>query len=106
MARIVEERDASPAEREINEINSGIYAFELDALFDALRSIGAENAQGEYYLPDLVAIYRRQRRPVATLDRGERQRDSRHQQPERAGRGEPYGATTEERRADGGRRHA
>jgi bifunctional UDP-N-acetylglucosamine pyrophosphorylase / glucosamine-1-phosphate N-acetyltransferase len=66
VARIVEERDASPAEREIKEINSGIYAFAVDGLFDALRSIGAQNAQGEYYLPDLIAIYRRQRRPVAT----------------------------------------
>ena len=35
-------------------------------LFDALRGIGAQNAQGEYYLPDLIAIYRRQHRPVAT----------------------------------------
>ena len=66
VTRIVEERDASPAEREIKEINSGIYAFDLDRLFDALRTIGAQNAQGEYYLPDLIAIYRRQRRPVAT----------------------------------------
>jgi bifunctional UDP-N-acetylglucosamine pyrophosphorylase / glucosamine-1-phosphate N-acetyltransferase len=66
VARIVEERDASPAERDIKEINSGIYAFELARLFDALRSIGAQNAQGEYYLPDLIAIYRRQHRPVAT----------------------------------------
>ena len=66
VARIAEERDASPAEREIKEINSGIYAFELEGLFDSLRSIGAENAQGEYYLPDLIAIYRRHRRPVAT----------------------------------------
>ncbi|MCC7125856.1 MAG: bifunctional UDP-N-acetylglucosamine diphosphorylase/glucosamine-1-phosphate N-acetyltransferase GlmU [Acidobacteria bacterium] len=66
IARIVEERDASPAEREIKEINAGIYAFDLAPLFAALKSIGAENAQGEYYLPDLVGIYRRQRRGVAT----------------------------------------
>ena len=58
IARIVEEKDATPAERAIREINSGIYAFALDGLFDAVRSIAAENAQGEYYLPDLVAIYR------------------------------------------------
>ncbi len=66
IARIVEERDASPAEREIREINSGIYAFDLDPLFAALREVGASNAQGEYYLPDLVAIYRRRKRPVST----------------------------------------
>ena len=55
IARIVEEKDASPAERAIREINSGIYAFALDGLFDAVRGIAAENAQREYYLPDLVA---------------------------------------------------
>jgi bifunctional UDP-N-acetylglucosamine pyrophosphorylase/glucosamine-1-phosphate N-acetyltransferase len=59
IARIVEERDAGPVEREIREINSGIYAFALDGLFDALRQIAAGNAQGEYYLTDLVGIYSR-----------------------------------------------
>ena len=67
IARIVEERDASPAEREITEINSGIYAFSLDGLFAALRGIAAENAQGEYYLPDLITIYGRTGRGVETL---------------------------------------
>lgn len=64
---IVEERDASPTQRLGREINSGIYAFELAPLFDALRTIAARNAQGEYYLTDLVAVYRRQRLPVETL---------------------------------------
>jgi bifunctional UDP-N-acetylglucosamine pyrophosphorylase / glucosamine-1-phosphate N-acetyltransferase len=67
IARIVEERDASPAERQIREINSGIYAFDLEPLFDALRGIASQNAQGEFYLTDLVAIYRRRKLPVATL---------------------------------------
>jgi bifunctional UDP-N-acetylglucosamine pyrophosphorylase/glucosamine-1-phosphate N-acetyltransferase len=67
IARIVEERDASPAERQIREINGGIYAFALELLFGALRSIATENAQGEYYLPDLVAIYRRRGLEVETL---------------------------------------
>lgn len=67
IARIVEERDASPAERGIREINSGVYAFDLEPLFPALHSVAAQNAQGEYYLPDLVAIYRRRGRPVATV---------------------------------------
>jgi bifunctional UDP-N-acetylglucosamine pyrophosphorylase / glucosamine-1-phosphate N-acetyltransferase len=67
IARIVEEKDATPAEREIREINSGIYAFELDGLFDAVRTIASQNAQGEYYLPDLVAIYRRNGRGVETV---------------------------------------
>jgi bifunctional UDP-N-acetylglucosamine pyrophosphorylase/glucosamine-1-phosphate N-acetyltransferase len=67
MTRIVEERDATPTQREIREINSGIYAFALEPLFDALRAISSENAQGEYYLPDLVSIYRKQKKTVTTF---------------------------------------
>jgi bifunctional UDP-N-acetylglucosamine pyrophosphorylase/glucosamine-1-phosphate N-acetyltransferase len=67
VARIVEERDASPTERQIREINSGIYAFDLGPLFEALRAIASQNTQGEYYLTDLVAIYRRRRLPVKTV---------------------------------------
>ena len=66
IARIVEERDATPAERTIQEINSGIYAFALDGVFEALRGIATDNAQREYYLPDLVGIYRRRGLTVAT----------------------------------------
>ena len=65
--RIVEEGDATSVEREIREINSGIYAFALAGLFDELEGIATANAQGEHYLPDLVAIYRRQRRVVETV---------------------------------------
>lgn len=65
--RIVEERDANEEVRQIKEINSGIYAFDLSGLFDAVRSIAAENAQREYYLPDLVAIYRGLGRDVETV---------------------------------------
>jgi bifunctional UDP-N-acetylglucosamine pyrophosphorylase / glucosamine-1-phosphate N-acetyltransferase len=64
---IVEHRDASGDERAIREINSGIYAFDAAPVFDALRAIGSSNAQGEYYLPDLVRIYRRQGLAVETM---------------------------------------
>jgi bifunctional UDP-N-acetylglucosamine pyrophosphorylase/glucosamine-1-phosphate N-acetyltransferase len=67
LTRIAEERDATTAQRAITEINAGIYAFALEPLFDALERIGTQNAQGEYYLPDLIAIYRRRRRAVATF---------------------------------------
>ncbi len=67
IVRIAEQRDATPAEREIREINTGIYAFDLAPLFEALRSIASANSQGEYYLPDLVAIYRRRGLPVETV---------------------------------------
>jgi bifunctional UDP-N-acetylglucosamine pyrophosphorylase/glucosamine-1-phosphate N-acetyltransferase len=67
IARIVEEKDATPAERQVREINSGIYAFALEGLFDAVRSVAAQNAQNEYYLPDLVAIYRQRGQGVETV---------------------------------------
>ena len=67
IAAIVEHRDASPDQRAIREINSGIYAFDIAPLFDALRRIGSANAQGEYYLPDLVRIYRDRGLPVETV---------------------------------------
>jgi len=67
IAAIVEDKDTTPAEREIDEINSGIYAFALEPLFAALKSIGAANAQGEYYLPDLVKIYRERGLAVETV---------------------------------------
>lgn len=71
IAHIVEEKDASPAERAITEINAGIYAFDLAGLFDAVRGIGATNAQREYYLPDLVGIHRAAGRVVATVTVGD-----------------------------------
>lgn len=64
---IVEQRDASPDQQKIKEINSGIYAFDLAPLFDAIERIGADNSQREYYLPDLVAIYRRSGLAVETI---------------------------------------
>jgi bifunctional UDP-N-acetylglucosamine pyrophosphorylase / glucosamine-1-phosphate N-acetyltransferase len=67
ISAIVEHKDASATERQIAEINSGVYAFDLAALFPALRQIGASNAQGEYYLPDLVRVFRAQGLPVETV---------------------------------------
>jgi bifunctional UDP-N-acetylglucosamine pyrophosphorylase/glucosamine-1-phosphate N-acetyltransferase len=63
---IVEHKDATPDQRAIREINSGIYAFDLEGLFDALRDLGSANAQGEYYLPDLVKIFTGRGRIVET----------------------------------------
>ncbi|MBF8301146.1 MAG: glmU [Acidobacteria bacterium] len=67
IARIVEELDASPAERRVREINSGIYAFDIGPLFDALRATATRNAQGQYYVTDVIAVYRRLKLPVETL---------------------------------------
>ena len=67
IAAIVEHRDASPDVRAITEVNSAIYAFDLAPLFESLRGIGSANAQGEYYLPDLVRMYRERGLPVETV---------------------------------------
>ncbi len=62
--RIVEETDASPAEKLCNECNPSLYAFLGNYLWPALRLIGNSNAKGEYYLTDLVEIFSRQNKPV------------------------------------------
>ena len=54
--KIVEERDASPEIRSINEINTGIYAFRRDLLGPALRRISNKNSQSEYYLTDALEV--------------------------------------------------
>jgi bifunctional UDP-N-acetylglucosamine pyrophosphorylase/glucosamine-1-phosphate N-acetyltransferase len=56
---IVEERDATPAQRQIKEINAGFYCFRIAPLLDALDGISNQNAQQEYYLTDLIAIQKR-----------------------------------------------
>lgn len=56
LQRIVEEKDASDTEREINEISSGIFAFDNQVLFDKLAQVKNDNAQGEYYLPDVLSL--------------------------------------------------
>jgi len=56
VARIVEETDATPDEREIDEINTGIFCFRRSLLSPALRRIHPDNAQGELYLTDVVEV--------------------------------------------------
>jgi len=67
VARIVEERDASAEQRTISEVNSGIYALSLSKLFETLHRLATDNAQGEYYLTDLVALYHQEQRKVEAL---------------------------------------
>ncbi|MGW6937057.1 bifunctional UDP-N-acetylglucosamine diphosphorylase/glucosamine-1-phosphate N-acetyltransferase GlmU [Lentzea sp. NPDC054927] len=56
--RIVEQKDASAAEQLINEINSGVYAFDAAVLRDGLSRLSTDNAQGELYLTDVLGIAR------------------------------------------------
>lgn len=57
--KIVEEKDASSEERNIKEINTGVYVFNNQKLFKALHEINNDNAQGEYYLTDAIEILKR-----------------------------------------------
>ncbi len=63
--KIVEEKDASDQERKITEINTGIYIFEAQFLFEALEDLRPENIQKEYYLTDVVEIAVREGKRVA-----------------------------------------
>ena len=53
---IVEEKDATEEQKEIAEINAGIYCFDIEALLEALKEIKPNNSQGEYYLTDVIEI--------------------------------------------------
>jgi bifunctional UDP-N-acetylglucosamine pyrophosphorylase/glucosamine-1-phosphate N-acetyltransferase len=68
---IVEERDATPEQAAVGEINSGIFAFDAAFLADALTRIGNDNAKGEYYLTDVVAIARQDGRAVGAFRVGD-----------------------------------
>ena len=73
LVRIVEEKEASPQERLIGEINTGLYAFDSEFLFSALSGLTRKNRQKEYYLTDLVQLARENGLPVAVF---------RHSKPE------------------------
>lgn len=65
--RIVEQKDAAPEEQAVCECNSGFYCFDARALFDALEQVGSDNAQGEFYLTDVLEIARKAGRRVQAL---------------------------------------
>ena len=66
--KIVEHKDANAEQQKIKEINAGIYIFKKEELFTTLKLIKNDNAQGEYYLPDVVKIYvERGKKVVAQL---------------------------------------
>ena len=67
LAEIVEEADASPEQRAIEEINSGCYAFDGALLANAVKRVATGNAQGQEYLTDVIAIMRGDGHPVGTV---------------------------------------
>jgi bifunctional UDP-N-acetylglucosamine pyrophosphorylase/glucosamine-1-phosphate N-acetyltransferase len=67
IVKIVEEKDATPEERKIKEVNAGIYAFNSRKLFNALKLITRQNQQKEYYLTDVIGIFVSQGEKVVAL---------------------------------------
>lgn len=65
--RIIEQKDCTPEQTRITECNSGFYCFDAQFLFEALDRVSNENAQGEYYLTDVIEIGRKAGRGVLTL---------------------------------------
>ncbi|WP_125706649.1 bifunctional UDP-N-acetylglucosamine diphosphorylase/glucosamine-1-phosphate N-acetyltransferase GlmU [Lacticaseibacillus daqingensis] len=57
--KIVEQKDATPKEAEVDEINTGVYCFDNQSLFKALHQVTNDNAQGEYYLTDVIEILKK-----------------------------------------------
>lgn len=64
---IVEERDATPEQRNVHEVNSGVYAFDLTVLRDALSRLDRDNSQGEEYLTDVIGLLASDGRRVAAV---------------------------------------
>jgi len=64
LMKIVEEKDASEAEKKIDEINSGLFCFDKSELFGALSSTDRDNAQNEYYLTDVIGVLSQQGKRV------------------------------------------
>lgn len=65
--RIVEQKDATPEELKVKEINTGVYCFKVAGLFAALKEITPANAQGEYYLTDIIQILNRKNLTVQAV---------------------------------------
>ena len=63
--RIVEHKDANEEELLVQEINTGTYCFDNEALFSALQEVSNDNVQGEYYLPDVIEILRNKEQKVS-----------------------------------------
>lgn len=67
VSKVVEEKDASEDEKKVREINTGTYCFDNQALFQALEKVDNDNAQGEYYLPDVLEILKNDHEKVGAF---------------------------------------
>lgn len=67
LIRIVEERDATPFQKEIQRVNAGVYAFKLSALKANIFRLNTDNAQGEYYITDIFEFLKDQGRTIGLV---------------------------------------
>jgi bifunctional UDP-N-acetylglucosamine pyrophosphorylase/glucosamine-1-phosphate N-acetyltransferase len=67
IVKIVEEKDASPGQKRIREINPGLYCFDAPSLLDALTDVGTSNKQQEYYLTDVIEVLVKKGKKVETI---------------------------------------
>ena len=67
VAKIVEQKDATPEEAAVQEINTGVYCFNNQELFAALHQLSNDNAQGEYYLTDVIGILKQAGKQVGAF---------------------------------------
>ncbi|SJZ74362.1 bifunctional UDP-N-acetylglucosamine diphosphorylase/glucosamine-1-phosphate N-acetyltransferase GlmU [Selenihalanaerobacter shriftii] len=67
VVKIVEDKDATVKQAEINEVNTGTYCFDSQLLFSALDELDTDNAQGEYYLTDIIEIFKNQGNKVTAV---------------------------------------
>jgi bifunctional UDP-N-acetylglucosamine pyrophosphorylase/glucosamine-1-phosphate N-acetyltransferase len=67
VVKIVEANDANDAQKTIREVNAGIYVFEMESLFQNLRNLSAGNAQGEFYLTDIIGKIRQDGKRVGAI---------------------------------------
>ncbi len=102
---IVEEKDATAAQREIREINSGILAFDAEFLVEALPKLSNDNAKGEYYLTDTVQIARDAGLTVGAYVIDDVDADRGRQRPGPAGRPGPRAQPADPDPLDAGRGH-
>jgi bifunctional UDP-N-acetylglucosamine pyrophosphorylase/glucosamine-1-phosphate N-acetyltransferase len=68
---IVEQKDATPEQLAVKEVNSGTYCFDKQKLFDALKNVGSDNAQGEQYLTDVIGIFKSNGETIAASIAGD-----------------------------------
>lgn len=66
---VVEERDCTPEQLEITELNTGVYVFDTQKMLNALKKLKNDNEQGEYYLTDVPSIMRKHGAKLGTLKR-------------------------------------